>query len=160
MVIILLAVDWRFGLASLVGIILAFIAEFIGFGSREMKENMGKYQKALEEMNNASVEYVRGMSVVKAFNQTASSFKKLKEAITGYTEWVLKFSLGWQNCMPAFTTIINNVYLILVPVGILIGTRTDDFAGFAMTFIFYLLFIPAISGVDRKSTRLNSSHRT
>ena len=53
MVIILLAVDWRFGLASLVGIILAFVAEFIGFGSREMKENMGKYQKALEEMNNA-----------------------------------------------------------------------------------------------------------
>ena len=68
MVIILLAVDWRFGLASLVGIILAFVAEFIGFGSGEMKENMGKYQKALEEMNNASVEYVRGMSVVKAFN--------------------------------------------------------------------------------------------
>jgi len=40
MVIILLAVDWRFGLASLVGIILAFVAEFIGFGSGEMKENM------------------------------------------------------------------------------------------------------------------------
>ena len=41
MVIILLAVDWRFGLASLVGIILAFVAEFIGFGSGEMKENRG-----------------------------------------------------------------------------------------------------------------------
>ena len=157
MVIILLAVDWRFGLASLVGIILAFVAEFIGFGSGEMKENMGKYQKALEEMNNASVEYVRGMSVVKAFNQTASSFKKLKEAITGYTEWVLKFSLGWQNCMPAFTTIINNVYLILVPVGILIGSRTDDFAGFAMTFIFYLLFVPAISGVLNKIMYISES---
>lgn len=152
-----LAVDWRFGLASLVGIILAFVAEFIGFGSGEMKENMGKYQKALEEMNNASVEYVRGMSVVKAFNQTASSFKKLKEAITGYTEWVLKFSLGWQNCMPAFTTIINNVYLILVPVGILIGSRSDDFAGFAMTFIFYLLFVPAISGVLNKIMYISES---
>lgn len=157
MVIILLAVDWRFGLASLVGIILAFVAEFIGFGSGGMKENMGKYQKALEEMNNASVEYVRGMSVVKAFNQTASSFKKLKEAITGYTEWVLKFSLGWQNCMPAFTTIINNVYLILVPVGILIGSRSDDFAGFAMTFIFYLLFVPAISGVLNKIMYISES---
>ena len=157
MVIILLAVDWRFGLASLVGIILAFVAEFIGFGSGEMKENMGKYQKALEEMNNASVEYVRGMSVVKAFNQAASSFKKLKEAITGYTEWVLKFSLGWQNCMPAFTTIINNVYLILVPVGILIGSRSDDFAGFAMTFIFYLLFVPAISGVLNKIMYISES---
>lgn len=157
MVIILFTVDWRFGLASLVGIILAFIAEFIGYGSGEMKENMGKYQTALEEMNNASVEYVRGMPVVKAFNQTASSFKKLKDAISGYTEWVLKFSLGWQNCMPAFTTIINNIYLILIPVGILIGSSTSDFAGFAMSFIFYLLFVPAIAGVLNKIMYISES---
>lgn len=94
------------------------------------------------------------------------SFKKLLTgklivcgvlSITGYTEWVLKFSLGWQNCMPAFTTIINNVYLILVPVGILIGSRSDDFAGFAMTFIFYLLFVPAISGVLNKIMYISES---
>ena len=157
MVIILFAVDWRFGLASLVGILLAFVAEFIGFGSGAMKENMGKYQKASEEMNNASVEYVRGMSVVKAFNQTASSFKKLQEAISGYTEWVLKFSLGWQNCMPAFTTIINNIYLIIVPVGILIGANTSDFTEFAMKFIFYLLFVPAIAGVLNKIMYISES---
>ena len=156
MVIILFAVDWRFGLASLVGIILAFVAEFIGFGSGAMKENMAKYQRASEEMNNASVEYVRGMSVVKAFNQTASSFKKLQEAISGYTEWVLKFSLGWQNCMPAFTTIINNIYII-VPVGILIGANTSDFTEFAMKFIFYLLFVPAIAGVLNKIMYISES---
>ena len=157
MVIILFVVDWRFGLASLAGIILAFIAEFIGFGSGAMKENMGEYQKASEEMNNASVEYVRGMSVVKAFNQTASSFKKLQEAISGYTEWVLKFSLGWQNCMPAFTTIINNIYLILVPVGILIGSNTSNFKEFSMKFIFYLLFVPAIAGVLNKIMYISES---
>lgn len=157
MVIILFVVDWRFGLASFAGIILAFIAEFIGFGSGAMKENMGKYQKASEEMNNASVEYVRGMSVVKAFNQTASSFKKLQEAISGYTEWVLKFSLGWQNCMPAFTTIINNIYLILVPVGILIGSNTSNFKEFSMKFIFYLLFVPAIAGVLNKIMYISES---
>lgn len=157
MVIILFVVDWRFGLASLAGIILAFVAEFIGFGSGAMKENMGKYQKASEEMNNASVEYVRGMSVVKAFNQTASSFKKLQEAISGYTEWVLKFSLGWQNCMPAFTTIINNIYLILVPVGILIGSNTSNFKEFSMKFIFYLLFVPAIAGVLNKIMYISES---
>ncbi|MBS5452939.1 MAG: ABC transporter ATP-binding protein [Ruminococcus sp.] len=157
MIVILFTVDWRFGLASLAGIILAFIAEFIGYGSGAMKENMGKYQTALEEMNNASVEYVRGMPVVKAFNQTASSFKKLKDAISGYTEWVLKFSLGWQNCMPAFTTIINNIYLILIPVGILIGTKTSDFTGFALSFIFYLLFVPAIAGILNKIMYISES---
>lgn len=157
MVILLLAVDWRFGLASLVGIILAFGAEFLGFGSGAMKENMAKYQTALEEMNSAAVKYVRGMAVVKAFNQTASSFERLKDAIHQYTEWVLKFSLGWQNFMPAFTTIINNIYLILIPTGILIGSRAKDYKTFAMTFIFYLLFVPAISGVLNKIMYISES---
>ena len=157
MVILLFAVDWRFGLASVVGIILAFAAEFLGFGSKEMKENMSKYQVALEDMTNASVEYVRGMTVVKAFNQTASSFKRLKDAVSGYTEWVLKFSLGWQNYMPAFTTIINNIYLILIPVGIFIGSRTDNFKEFAMTFIFYLIFVPAVAGILNKIMYISES---
>ena len=157
MVILLFAIDWRFGLASLVGIILAFIVQFMGYGSGAMKENMEKYQVALEDMNNASVEYVRGMPVVKAFNQTANSFERLKHAITEYTQWVLKFSLGWQNCMTAFTTIINNIYLVLIPVGILIGSNTSDFKTFLMTFVFYLLFVPAVAGVLNKIMYVSES---
>ena len=157
MVILLFAVDWRFGIASLVGIILAFVVQFMGYGSGAMKENMGKYQIALEDMNNASVEYVRGMPVVKAFNQTANSFEQLKHAISQYTEWVLKFSLGWQNCMPAFTTIINNIYLVLIPVGIFIGTNAVNQKEFLMTFIFYLLFVPAVAGILNKIMYVSES---
>ena len=157
MVIILLAIDWRFGIASLVGIVLAFVVQFSGFGSGAMKENMGKYQIALEDMNNASVEYVRGMPVVKAFNQTASSFARLEHAIKEYTEWVLKFSLGWQNYRPAFTTIINNIYLVIVPVGILLGANAQDYKSFTMTFIFYLLFVPAIAGILNKIMYISES---
>lgn len=76
----------------------------------ESEERVGIVEKV---MNDGSVEYVRGMPVVKAFNQTASSFARLEHAIKEYTEWVLKFSLGWQNYMPAFTTIINNIYCFL-----------------------------------------------
>lgn len=157
MVVILFAMDWRFGLASFFGIILAFIVEFMGYGTGEMKTNMTNYQAALEEMTNASVEYVRGMPVVKAFNQTADSFERLKNAISGYTEWVLKFSLGWQNFMPAFTTIINNVYLILIPIGILIGSKTTDYKSFVMTFLFYLVFTPAIAGILNKIMYVSES---
>ena len=146
MVIILLAIDWRFGIASLVGIVLAFVVQFSGFGSGAMKD-----------MNNASVEYVRGMPVVKAFNQTASSFARLEHAIKEYTEWVLKFSLGWQNYMPAFTTIINNIYLVIVPVGILLGANAQDYKSFTMTFIFYLLFVPAIAGILNKIMYISES---
>ncbi len=104
MVILLFAVDWRFGLASLAGIIAAFVAEFMGYGSGEMKNTMQQYQDALEDMNNASVEFVRGMPVIKIFGKEESSFERLKSAINKYTDWVLKFSLGWQNCF-------NGMYL-------------------------------------------------
>src|SRR5699024_9064620 len=69
----------------------------------------------------------------------------------------LKFSLGWQNCMPAFTTIINNIYLVLIPVGIFIGSNTTDFKNFLMTFIFYLLFVPAVAGVLNKIMYVSES---
>ena len=157
MVILLFVVDWRFGLASLAGIIAAFVAEFMGYGSGEMKNTMQQYQDALEDMNNASVEFVRGMPVIKIFGKEESSFERLKSAINKYTDWVLKFSLGWQNCMPAFTTIVNNIYLFLIPVGILVGKNAKDPKMFALHFVFYLLFVPAIAGILNKIMYVSES---
>jgi len=156
MIFILLGVDWRFGIVTLLGIVLGFVVQFLGFNG-EAKEKMHKFQKSQENMNGASVEYVRGMSVIKAFNQTANSFKRLSKSITDYTSFVLEYALGWQNCMPAFTTIINNIYLLLIPVGIYIGMNTTDYRSYSLTFIFYLVLVPAISGVLNKIMYISES---
>lgn len=156
MIFILLGVDWRFGIVTLLGIVLGFVVQFLGFNG-EAKEKMHKFQKAQENMNGASVEYVRGMSVIKAFNQTANSFKRLSKSIADYTSFVLEYALGWQNCMPAFTTIINNIYLLLIPVGIFIGMNTTDYRSYSLTFIFYLVLVPAISGVLNKIMYISES---
>ena len=86
-------------MVCLVGIVLAFIVQFAGFNG-EAKEKMHRFQTAQENMNSASVEYVRGMPEIKAFNQTADSFKRLSKSIKDYTSFVLEYALGWQNCMP------------------------------------------------------------
>ena len=156
LVIILLGIDWRYGIVCLVGIVLAFIVQFAGFNG-EAKGKMHRFQTAQENMNSASVEYVRGMSEIKAFNQTADSFKRLSKSITDYTSFVLEYALGWQNCMPAFTTIINNIYLFLIPVGVLIGMHTTDFREYSLTFIFYLIIVHAISGVLNKIMYISES---
>ena len=156
MIFILLGVDWRFGIVTLLGIVLGFVVQFLGFNG-EAKEKMHKFQKSQENMNGASVEYVRGMSVIKAFNQTANSFKRLSKSIADYTSFVLEYALGWQNCMPAFTTIINNIYLLLIPVGIFIGMNTTDYRSYSLTFIFYLVLVPAISGVLNKIMYISES---
>jgi len=156
MIFILLGVDWRFGIVTLLGIVLGFVVQFLGFNG-EAKEKMHKFQKSQENMNGASVEYVRGMSVIKAFNQTANSFKRLSKSIADYTSFVLEYALGWQNRMPAFTTIINNIYLLLIPVGIFIGMNTTDYRSYSLTFIFYLVLVPAISGVLNKIMYISES---
>jgi len=69
MIIILLGVDWRFGLAVLAGVMIAFIMQMTMYGKEGAKVMMDKYQKSIANLNNASVEYIRGISVVKAFKR-------------------------------------------------------------------------------------------
>jgi len=156
MVIILLSFDWRFGLAALVGIVIAFIVEFRAYGNEGAKAMTRKYQQTLEDLNNASVEYIRGISVVKAFRQTVYSFRRLNETIKAYTSYVISFTLSWENYMSLFMAIINNIYLFLIPVGILIGLHAADYHTYAMNFIFYLIFVPSVSSVMLKIMYVSS----
>ncbi|MGC4018479.1 MAG: ABC transporter ATP-binding protein [Muricomes sp.] len=152
MIVILFVVDWRFGLVSLLGIVIAFIVQMIGYGGPEAKVMMSKYQGALEDMNNASVEYVRGITVVKAFRQTVYSFNRLHQSIKNYTNFVIPYTLSWENIMSLYTTIVNNIYLFLIPTAIVIGAGTpkESYGAFASTVIFYLLFVPSVSSVMMK----------
>jgi ATP-binding cassette subfamily B protein len=157
MLIILFAFDWRFGLAALAGVVLALVLEFKAYGNEGAKKMVDKYQATLEEMNNASVEYIRGISVVKAFKQTVYSFRRLHKTIKAYTGFVIPYTLSWEKYMSGFITIINHIYLLVVPVGIWIGMTTDDYITYALTFIFYLLFVPSISSVMLKILYVSSS---
>lgn len=150
MFVILFVVDWRFGLAAIVGIVIAFVIQMKAYGNEGAKKWMEKYQTALEDMNNAAVEYVRGITVVKAFKQTVYSFRRMHSAIKEYTNMVIPYTLSWENYMSAFTTVINNIYLFLIPAGIWAGMNTTDYAQFAATFIFYLIFVPSIATIMMK----------
>ncbi|UZQ48512.1 ABC transporter ATP-binding protein [Clostridium kluyveri] len=157
MFVILLVVDWRFGLAAIVGIVIAFVIQMIAYGNDGAKTMMKKYQTSLEDMNNASVEYIRGITVVKAFKQTVYSFRRMHKAIKEYTNMVIPYTLSWENYMSAFITIVNNIYLFLIPVGILIGLNTTDYVSFASKFIFYLIFVPSIATIMTKIMYVSTS---
>jgi len=149
MVAILLSVDWRFGLAAILGIVVGFAIQAMG-QNEQTKEMIEKYQTSLEDMNNGAVEYVRGISVVKAFKQTVYSFRRLHDTINAYTDVVIPYTLSFENVMSGFTTIVNSVYLFLIPVGIFLGAKTSDYKEYAITFIFYLIFVPSIAGIMMK----------
>ncbi|WP_329886441.1 ABC transporter ATP-binding protein [Pseudoramibacter faecis] len=158
--VVLLAVlfifDWRFGLVAFVAVAAAFGIQMIAMGSAN-SELMSKLQKNTADMTEATVEYVRGMPVLKAFGQTAHSFKQLRGAITAYTKFMLTYTMKWKISTASFMTLINNIYLFLVPVGILVGKGTKDYNDFLLNFIFYLLLAPAIASVLHKFLYVSSS---
>lgn len=52
--------------------------------------------------------------------------------------------------MPGFTAIINNAYLFVLPVGILLAPGAQDWPTFVLSLVFYLLFVHSISSVFTK----------
>lgn len=151
-VVLLFVFDWRFGLAAVACVAAAFGVEAAGFSNKAITDKMRRHLANQELMTNATVEYVRGMPVVKAFGQTAESFGRLSAAVRAYTDLALDVALFWQSLMPAFTAIINNAYLFVLPVGIALGAGLSGgtFRAFALDFIFYLLFVPSIAGALNK----------
>lgn len=155
MLVLLFVFDWRFGLCALVAVLLAFMVQFSLMG-KDSALLSAKLQETQADMASASVEYVRGMPVLKGFGQTERSFKRLYQSIKAYSGFMLEYTFKWRNGTCAFNAIINNVYLVLLPVGILIGMNTGDYAGYAMSFIFYLLFVPSISSTLSKVVYVSS----
>jgi ATP-binding cassette subfamily B protein len=147
---VLFIFDWRLGLAGLVPIIISYLIQMIAFGSKSAQAFVDKYQNSLEDMNNAAVEYIRGISVVKAFNQTIYSFRKFYGIIKEYGTYVLSYTMTFEIFMAVFMLIVNQVYLFLIPAVILISggaglAGSAEYASFAMTALFYLIFSVSLS---------------
>lgn len=150
MLVLVFAVDWRFGLAIFVGIIVSFLVYGATSGGNKTKKLMEDYQTSLEDMSSASVEYIRGIAVVKAFRQTAFSFKRLHDSIKNYTKTVIPYSLSQELMTAAFTAALNGIYLFIIPVGIWIGSSTADYSSFVASFVFYLIFVPVVASILMK----------
>lgn len=87
------------------------------------REFMSKYMTALEEMNTEAVEYVRGIPVVKVFQQTIYSFKNFHLSIMNYNRMVTAYTRMWCHPMTFYTVIINGFAFFLAPVSILMIGR-------------------------------------
>lgn len=85
-------ISWRVGLVLL---ILILFAGLLLKGMMGEKEFMKIYQEALATLSAESVEYVRGMPVVKIFGARVASFKTLYKAITDYSKYAYDYS---QSC--------------------------------------------------------------
>lgn len=113
--IYLCTIDFRLALASLITVPLALIPYGLMF--KGYNETYVKYMEANDHMNNTVVEYVEGIEVVKAFNQSTSSYEKYSKAVRDFR----KTTIDWYQSTWKYTTlggvILPTTLLGVLPVG-------------------------------------------
>ena len=156
---LMLVFDWRLGLVSLLPLVLAFVLQMLLMRISTNSGFMQKYEDALEQMNNAGTEYVRGISVIKTFNQSVYYFKNFYTSIINYKEFVHKYSMSWENGYSIFLALIKAGFLFLLPAALLMaGAATLD-PHFFYSFVFYLAFAPVTYTMLVKIMYANSFHQ-
>ena len=148
MLVLMFVFDWRMGASCLVAAVISVGAMFTMMGGKNAKLMM-EYQTAQDVMSKAGTEYVRGIPVVKVFQQTVYSFKAFKAAIEDYSNKAEKYT-GGVCCVPQSVnlTATEGVFIFLVPAVLLIAPSAfsgGDFAGFITNFAFYAVFSAIVS---------------
>lgn len=135
--------DWRLSLVCLIPIVIGFFmlaSMMFGDGPTFLKQ----YQKSAESISTAAVEYVRGISVVKVFGQTARSFKRYSTSVKEYSNFLLKYALSMENKDSAYAASINGIFFVLLPAGIIFFNIGGNSERTILSFVFFIVLIPVI----------------
>ena len=144
MIVMLFLFDWRFGLVSLLPIVLGFAAMFKMTGP-QMAKDIKEYQNALADMNNEAVEYVRGVPVVKTFGQTVHSFVRFKDTIDNYYKYCISYCKKCRSPMLTYTVFINSAFAFLIVLALILTGGGPVAQPVLLNFIFYVIFTPIIA---------------
>lgn len=154
--ILIFVFDWILGLACIVPVIIAMLV--MGFMmNAEGRQFMKSYMTSLEEMNTEAVEYVRGIPVVKVFQQTIYSFKNFHRCIMNYNKMVFGYTRMWEKPMSLYTVIINGFVFFLAPLAILLIGYSGNYASVLLNFFLFVLITPVFSQSIIKSMYLNQA---
>ena len=140
-VLMLFLFDWKMGLLCLLTMVLALLSMCLMMGGK----NAGffhRYQKEIERMSGEAVEYVRGIPVVKMFQQTVYSFKAFYAAIRDYSDLASQYAMSCRVGQTCFLTFINGAFALLIPAALLLASG-GNVRAVLVNFIFYALFAPA-----------------
>lgn len=141
LLVYLFILDWRMALLTLA--VFPFGMCFIGVMG---KTYPAKYQESVrinKHMNDTVVEYVNGIEVIKAFNQSSSSYKKYEDAVVANASFYYNWMKSCQWPMSAYTAICPATLLTVLPIGCIFyvnGTLTAE------TFITIMIISMSIIG--------------
>ena len=113
--ILLFIIDWKLALLTLAAIPIGMVAFMLMFSG--YKPRMDKYMKSSSHMNTTIVEYITGMEVIKAFNQTTQSYKKYTDAISDFKNHIIDWAQHTRKYSIAYLVLLPASIMFVLPFG-------------------------------------------
>lgn len=115
----MLVIDWRLGLSVLIAPILSMIP--MVFLMKNYNSQYAAYMEANNHVNSVIIEYVEGIEVVKAFNQSTSSYEKFVGAVESFKGFTLDWFRSTWKTMNLMLAIMPTTLVGVLPVGLLLN---------------------------------------
>ena len=136
--------NWKLGLASMVPMIIGMIL-MSAMMTTEAKKMKDEYYARLSDLSSQTVEYVRGIPVVKTFAQSVESFDKLYSLILKIKDLVLGLTMSYMNKMSWFETVSTSTAFFLVPVALLLIKFNGNLSDVVADSVIYFLIGPTFA---------------
>ncbi|MDC7222225.1 MAG: ABC transporter ATP-binding protein [Spirochaetales bacterium] len=80
-------------------------------------EDFRNFFKLKGRMNTTIIDFIRGMPVIKAFNQSVYSFKTYREEAENYSDFWIGMNKRAAGCMVLYALLMDSGILFLLPIG-------------------------------------------
>jgi ABC-type multidrug transport system, ATPase and permease components len=114
----LVIIDWRMALAAMATVPVAVVA--YAFMIRTFNQKYADYMESSNYVNSVIVEYIEGIEVIKAFNQSTSSYEKYQKAVESFQAYTLDWFRSTWKLMNFGGAVLPSTLLGTMPVGMLL----------------------------------------
>lgn len=101
----------------LVSVVIAFLFQFMIFGSKSAKARYESYMKASGNITSSFSEYIKGMAEVKLFGRTGGMLRSLENHLDESLQWELTNYKKASLPMSMYKSIILSLLTFVVPMG-------------------------------------------
>ncbi|MPW26485.1 ATP-binding cassette domain-containing protein [Alkalibaculum sp. M08DMB] len=114
----IILIDWRMALAAMVTVPIAVVA--YGIMMKNYNQQYAEYMESSNYVNSVIVEYVEGIEVIKAFNQSTSSYQKFEKAVESFKEFTMNWFTSTWKLMNFGGAVLPSTLLGTMPIGMIL----------------------------------------
>ena len=109
--------DWRLAIVCVAVYLVGLFVQFSVYGKTkvEMKACLEQFFSKLESINSSSMEFIKGISVVKMFGKSIFAFQDFAKSVEDYHHFTLSFTYKCMRPFGIFTTLVNGFILFALP---------------------------------------------